>query len=51
MIGSIITFFACMVWLPYRIVMGVLKFCVCICFEIFFWMWIALLFGKRKRRW
>lgn len=29
-------------WLPYKIVMGILKFL----FWIFFWFWVELLFGK-----
>ena len=33
--------------LPYRLVMGILR----VCLEIFFWMWIHLLFGKKRRRW
>lgn len=35
------------IWWPYRILVGILK----AFFWIFFWMWVELLFGKKRRRW
>lgn len=47
MISLLFSLIGAFIWVPYRLIMGILK----IVFEIFFWMWIELLFGKQKRRW
>ena len=43
MIRLLFSLIGALIWLPFRLLMGILK----IIFEIFFWMWVELLFGKR----
>ena len=43
MIRLFFSLIGALIGLPFRLLMGILK----IIFEIFFWMWVELLFGKR----